>query len=90
LPFREWPKAKVVAEAVRLGVPIGATYSCQLFQRYALWGVPKRYQLQAVFLWTGIRFIKASNTPLLAYRLLRIADASDQRLKFPSVVTMVT
>jgi 7-cyano-7-deazaguanine synthase len=30
LPFRHWSKAQVVAEAVRLGVPIGATYSCQL------------------------------------------------------------
>lgn len=30
MPFRYWPKARVVAEAVRLGVPIGATYSCQL------------------------------------------------------------
>lgn len=31
LPFRDWSKAQVVAEAVRLQVPIGATYSCQLF-----------------------------------------------------------
>jgi 7-cyano-7-deazaguanine synthase len=31
LPFRDWSKAQVVAEAVRLRVPIGATYSCQLF-----------------------------------------------------------
>lgn len=30
LPFRNWSKSEVVAEAVRLGVPIGATYSCQL------------------------------------------------------------
>src|ERR1700722_17307754 len=30
LPFPHWSKAQVVAEAVRLGVPIGATYSCQL------------------------------------------------------------
>lgn len=30
LPFRDWSKAEVVAEAIRLGVPIGATYSCQL------------------------------------------------------------
>jgi 7-cyano-7-deazaguanine synthase len=30
LPFRDWSKAQVVAEAVRLRVPIGATYSCQL------------------------------------------------------------
>ena len=31
LPFRSWSKAQVVREAVRLGVPIGITYSCQLF-----------------------------------------------------------
>lgn len=30
LPFRNWSKAEVVAEAVRLRVPVGATYSCQL------------------------------------------------------------
>jgi 7-cyano-7-deazaguanine synthase len=30
MPFRHWSKAQVVAEAVRLGVAIGATYSCQL------------------------------------------------------------
>lgn len=30
MPFRAWSKAEVVAEAVRLRVPIGATYSCQL------------------------------------------------------------
>jgi 7-cyano-7-deazaguanine synthase len=30
LPFRHWSKAQVVAEAVRLGVAIGSTYSCQL------------------------------------------------------------
>jgi 7-cyano-7-deazaguanine synthase len=31
MPFRHWPKSKVVAEATRLGVRVGATYSCQLF-----------------------------------------------------------
>ena len=31
IPFRNWSKAEIVAEAERLGVPIGATYSCQLF-----------------------------------------------------------
>jgi 7-cyano-7-deazaguanine synthase len=31
MPFRDWSKAQVVAEAVRLGVNIGMTYSCQLF-----------------------------------------------------------
>lgn len=30
MPFRSWSKSQVVAEAVRLGVPIGITYSCQL------------------------------------------------------------
>jgi len=30
MPFREWSKSQVVAEAIRLGVWIGATYSCQL------------------------------------------------------------
>jgi 7-cyano-7-deazaguanine synthase len=30
LPFRDWSKADVVAEAVRLKVPVGFTYSCQL------------------------------------------------------------
>jgi len=30
LPFRAWSKAEVVKEAVRLGVPVGTTYSCQL------------------------------------------------------------
>lgn len=30
LPIRQWSKADVVKEAVRLGVPIGSTYSCQL------------------------------------------------------------
>lgn len=30
MPFRNWSKAQVVAEAVRLGVAIGKTYSCQL------------------------------------------------------------
>ena len=30
MPFRYWSKAQVVTEAVRLRVPIGATYSCQL------------------------------------------------------------
>ncbi|MEJ0093512.1 MAG: 7-cyano-7-deazaguanine synthase [Methylocella sp.] len=30
MPFRFWSKTQVVAEAVRLGVAIGATYSCQL------------------------------------------------------------
>lgn len=30
MPFRNWSKTEVVAEAVRLGVPIGKTYSCQL------------------------------------------------------------
>jgi 7-cyano-7-deazaguanine synthase len=30
LPFRHWSKSQVVAEAVRLGVAIGTTYSCQL------------------------------------------------------------
>jgi 7-cyano-7-deazaguanine synthase len=29
-PFRDWSKTQVVAEAVRLGVPIGDTFSCQL------------------------------------------------------------
>ncbi|CAK7054748.1 MAG: 7-cyano-7-deazaguanine synthase [Desulfovibrio sp.] len=31
MPFRYWSKSQVVAEAVRLNVPIGLTYSCQLF-----------------------------------------------------------
>ncbi len=31
LPFRDWSKSQVVAEAKRLGVAIGTTYSCQLF-----------------------------------------------------------
>lgn len=31
MPFRNWSKSQVVAEALRLGVPIGNTYSCQLF-----------------------------------------------------------
>jgi 7-cyano-7-deazaguanine synthase len=31
MPFRQWSKSQVVAEAVRLGVPVGTTYSCQLF-----------------------------------------------------------
>lgn len=30
LPIRQWSKADVVKEAMRLGVPIGRTYSCQL------------------------------------------------------------
>jgi 7-cyano-7-deazaguanine synthase len=30
IPFRTWSKAQVVSEAVRLNVPIGITYSCQL------------------------------------------------------------
>jgi len=30
-PFRDWSKAQVVNEAMRLNVPVGATYSCQLF-----------------------------------------------------------
>lgn len=30
MPFRDWSKTRVVAEAARLNVPIGATYSCQL------------------------------------------------------------
>lgn len=30
MPFRHWSKAQVVAEAIRLGVAIGTTYSCQL------------------------------------------------------------
>jgi 7-cyano-7-deazaguanine synthase len=30
IPFRDWSKARVVEEAARLNVPIGATYSCQL------------------------------------------------------------
>jgi 7-cyano-7-deazaguanine synthase len=31
IPFRFWSKTQVVAEAVRLGVEVGVTYSCQLF-----------------------------------------------------------
>ncbi len=31
MPFRNWSKSQVVQEAVRLGVNVGATYSCQLF-----------------------------------------------------------
>ena len=31
MPFRNWSKAQVVAEAVRLNVAIGQTFSCQLF-----------------------------------------------------------
>ena len=31
MPFRTWTKSQVVAEAVRLGVDIGRTYSCQLY-----------------------------------------------------------
>jgi 7-cyano-7-deazaguanine synthase len=30
MPFRFWSKALVVQEAVRLGVAIGRTFSCQL------------------------------------------------------------
>jgi 7-cyano-7-deazaguanine synthase len=30
-PFRDWSKSRVLAEAVRLGVNAGLTYSCQLF-----------------------------------------------------------
>jgi 7-cyano-7-deazaguanine synthase len=30
IPFRDWSKAQVVREAVRLKVPIGSTFSCQL------------------------------------------------------------
>lgn len=30
IPFRDWSKAEVAVEALRLGVPIGSTYSCQL------------------------------------------------------------
>jgi 7-cyano-7-deazaguanine synthase len=31
IPFRDWSKTEVAQEARRLGVPIGLTYSCQLF-----------------------------------------------------------
>src|ERR1039458_8785800 len=31
MPFRSWPKSQVVAEAVRLGIRVGDTYSCQMF-----------------------------------------------------------
>jgi 7-cyano-7-deazaguanine synthase len=31
MPFRDWSKAQVVLEAIRLDVAIGSTYSCQLF-----------------------------------------------------------
>lgn len=31
LPFRDWSKSQVVVEAMRLGVNIGQTFSCQLF-----------------------------------------------------------
>lgn len=31
LPFKEWSKQQVVEEAVRLGVDVGSTFSCQLF-----------------------------------------------------------
>jgi len=31
MPFRQWSKADVVREAVRLQVSVGLTYSCQLF-----------------------------------------------------------
>ncbi len=31
LPFKEWSKLQVVEEAVRLGVDVAATFSCQLF-----------------------------------------------------------
>jgi 7-cyano-7-deazaguanine synthase len=31
MPFRHWSKSQVVAEAMRLGVDVGATYSCQMF-----------------------------------------------------------
>lgn len=30
MPFRHWEKSQVMAEAVRLGVNVGLTYSCQL------------------------------------------------------------
>jgi len=30
MPFRYWSKSQVVAEAIRLGVNVGVTYSCQL------------------------------------------------------------
>jgi 7-cyano-7-deazaguanine synthase len=39
-PFRNWPKARVVEEAVRLGVPIGLTYSCQLLSDTACGACP--------------------------------------------------
>jgi 7-cyano-7-deazaguanine synthase len=41
MPFRHWPKAQVVAEAVRLGVAIGATYSCQLLSDTPCGACPK-------------------------------------------------
>jgi len=31
MPFRKWSKADVVRAAMTMGVPIGKTYSCQLF-----------------------------------------------------------
>jgi len=31
MPFRDWSKSNVVGEALRLQVPVGATFSCQLF-----------------------------------------------------------
>ena len=31
LPFKEWSKLEVVEEAVKLGVDVGLTFSCQLF-----------------------------------------------------------
>lgn len=30
IPFRDWSKTQVIKEAMRLAVPVGATYSCQL------------------------------------------------------------
>jgi 7-cyano-7-deazaguanine synthase len=40
IPFRNWSKAEVVAEAGRLGVPIGATFSCQLLSDTACGACP--------------------------------------------------
>lgn len=40
MPFRDWSKSQVVAEAMRLGVWIGATYSCQLFSDTACGACP--------------------------------------------------
>lgn len=53
-PFRSWAKRDVVNEAVRLGVPIGATYSCQLFSDTPCGACPNCVErLNAIHTWGG-------------------------------------